>query len=119
SDATDPKRGIGAARQWLKSQFESFGRSPGARPLQVSFESYIQGPTPNKRIVKDTEIVNVVAVLPGAMPEAAARRYYVVGHYDSRNGDGMDTTGDAPGANDDASGTTVVLECARALAALP
>jgi Zn-dependent M28 family amino/carboxypeptidase len=60
--------------------------------------------------------VNVVAELPGTLPEAAHRRYYVVGHYDSRNSDGADAEGDAPGANDDASGTAIVMELARALA---
>ncbi|MDI1289109.1 MAG: M20/M25/M40 family metallo-hydrolase [bacterium] len=64
-------------------------------------------------------IVNVVAVLQGTGDPAKTRRYYVVGHYDTINGDRMDPKADAPGANDDASGTAVVLECARVLAAHP
>ncbi|WP_434428091.1 M28 family peptidase [Nannocystis pusilla] len=69
-----------------------------------------------KRIDRAVEVVNVVAVLPGSMPEARRRRYYVLGHYDSRASDVMDATSDAPGANDDGSGTALVLELARVMA---
>lgn len=113
SDTTSATRGIGAARNWIKSELEEFSRAGGGR-LQVSFEQFEQPPM--ARMPKGGTIVNVVAVLPGSMPEAQKRRYYVVGHYDSRNGETMDVTGDAPGANDDASGTAVVLELARVLA---
>ena len=114
SAADHPTRGIGAARRWMKETLEGFA---AGGPMAVSFESFMQPPTPNGRIPEETEIVNVVAVLPGSMPEAAGRRYYIVGHYDSRNADGLDREGDAPGANDDASGTAVVMEVARVLAA--
>jgi hypothetical protein len=118
SDPAAPERGIGAARRWLREQFEAIGATlPDGRRLEVRMESFIQGPTPNGRIAADTEIVNVVAVLPGR--DAGRGRCYVVGHYDSRNADGMDSVGDAPGANDDASGVAVVMECARVLASLP
>jgi len=60
--------------------------------------------------------VNVVAVLAGSMPAAAARRYAVVGHYDSRCSDVLDAEGDAPGANDDGSGVAAVMELARVMA---
>lgn len=119
SDPVGEKRGIGAARRWIKEQFESYGKGETARHMQVSFESYMQKPGVQGRVPKETEVVNVVAVLPGNMAEAKDRRVYVVGHYDSRNGDGLDAVGDAPGANDDASGTTVVMECARILSQLP
>jgi hypothetical protein len=56
-----------------------------------------------------------MATLPGTDPENAGRIYVVTGHYDSRNSDPLDAAGDAPGANDDASGTAVSLECARVL----
>ncbi len=120
SDTTSQTRGIGAARRWLKAELESYnhladgsaGRTPGR--LEVAFEEF-DAPK-SQRLPDGGHIVNVMAVLPGTMPEAKDRRYYVVGHYDSRNGDPMDATGDAPGANDDASGTSVVLACARALA---
>src|SRR5262245_23189945 len=109
SDTESDSRGIGAARRWLKQQFESYGGR-----LQVSFEEF-DAPK-MQRLPDGAHLVNVVAVLPGTMPEAADRRYYVVGHYDTINGDRMDPKGDAPGANDDGSGTTVVLECARVFA---
>jgi hypothetical protein len=112
SDTTSPTRGIGAARVWLAEQL----REAGPR-LEVRLESFDVPAQP--RLAGGAKVVNVVAVLPGTMKEAADRRYYVVGHYDSINADRMDPAGDAPGANDDASGTAVVLECARALAGLP
>jgi hypothetical protein len=70
---------------------------------------------PARRIPKPTEIVNIVATLEGAAPADAGRIYVVSGHYDSRNSDNDNVTDPAPGANDDASGTAVVLECARVL----
>lgn len=109
SDTASDTRGIGAARRWLKSTMESFGGD-----LRVSFETFQAPQMP--RMPEGGEVVNVVAVLPGSMPEAADRRYYVVGHFDSINSDRMDAAGDAPGANDDASGTAVVLACAKAMA---
>ena len=109
SDTQSKTRGIGAARAWLK---EELARSPA---LQVSFDAHALA-ADGARVPRDIELVNVVAVLPGAMPEAQARRYYVVGHFDSRVVDVMDATSDAPGANDDASGVAVVLEAARVMA---
>lgn len=117
SDTTSPTRGIGAARQWIKREMErsAAGAPPGGgNPLAVSFDSHPVAPD-GKRITRQVDVVNVVAVLPGTMPEAAARRYYVVGHYDSRRTDPLDAAGDSPGANDDASGTSVVMELARVL----
>ena len=63
-------------------------------------------------------ITNVYAVLKGTDPESAKRIVLVTGHYDSRNSDTFDVSGIAPGANDDASGTAVSLECARVLSKL-
>lgn len=118
SQTDSATRGIGAARTWLKAEFERANLpsaselSPGR--LDVRFEEF-EVP-PGTRVPNGGTLVNVVAVLPGTMPEAQARRYYVVGHYDSMPSDVMDPNTDAPGANDDASGTSVVLECARVLA---
>jgi Zn-dependent M28 family amino/carboxypeptidase len=109
SDTKSPTRGIGAARAWIAAEL---GRVPG---VQVALEAHVV-PADGKRIPRETEIVDVVGVLPGAMPAAAGRRYYVVAHYDSRAADVMDAARDAPGANDDASGVAVVLELARVLA---
>lgn len=115
SDATSATRGIGAARNWIKAEMESFNGDLGK--LQVSFEEF--EPPVTGRVSKPTKFVNVVAVLPGTMPEAAGRRYYVVGHYDSMPSNVMDPETDAPGANDDGSGTTAVIAIARAMAARP
>jgi Zn-dependent M28 family amino/carboxypeptidase len=117
SDTSSPTRGIGAARAWIKRELEGYAQASGRTgelAMQVSFDTHVQ-PADGQRVTKDTEIVNVMAVLPGAVPEARARRYYVVGHYDSRATDPLDATSDAPGANDDASGVAVVLEAARVL----
>ena len=70
------------------------------------------------RIPKATEITNVYAVLKGTDAEQSKRIVLVTGHYDSRNSDTLDVNGAAPGANDDASGTAVSLECARVLSKL-
>lgn len=113
SETGSDVRGIGAARRWIRTTLEQIADSTGGR-LRVSFEEF--DAPPSVRLPEGARVVNVVAVLPGSMPEAADRVYYVVGHYDSRNSDGMDAKGDAPGANDDASGTAVVMECARVLA---
>lgn len=111
SEAASETRGIGAARRWIRGELE--GVEPPGR-LTVFDETFTAPRGP--RIDVPTDLVNVIAVLPGSMPEATNRRYYVVGHYDSRASDQMNREIDAPGANDDASGVAVVIECARALA---
>ncbi len=70
------------------------------------------------RIPTPTQITDVYAVLKGTDPENSRRIVLVTGHYDSRNSDTFDIKGDAPGANDDGSGTAVSLECARVLSQL-
>ena len=106
SDTESDTRGIGAARRWIKSELERCG----AGKLQVAFDSHV-APV-SARISRPTEIVNVVATLPGTQEASKDRLYVVSGHYDSRNTDVMDATGKAPGANDDASGTAAVMEMA-------
>jgi len=108
-------RGIGAAREWIKSEFERYSRDCGGC-LEVKTDSFTEQPA--DRIPKPTMITNVYAVLKGSDPENAKRIVLVTGHYDSRNSDTLDTTGVAPGANDDGSGTSVSLECARVLSKL-
>jgi len=107
--------GIGAAREWIESEFESYSRDCGGC-LEVKTDSFIQQPA--ERIPQPTEITNVYAVLKGTDPENAKRIVLVTGHYDSRNSDTLNTTDPAPGANDDGSGTAVSLECARVLSKL-
>ncbi|HMK28213.1 MAG TPA: M28 family metallopeptidase [Terriglobales bacterium] len=104
--------GIGAARQWIKSEFERYARDCGGC-LEVKTDSFVEEPM--RRIPKATEIVNIYAVLRGTDAEAAKRIYLVTGHYDSRPSNDQDTAAAAPGANDDGSGTAVSLECARVL----
>ena len=113
SETASDVRGIGAARRWLAAEFERISATHHEGRLEVSLAAH-QVP-PGRRVPEGAEVVNVMAVLPGRDPD----RYVVVsGHYDSRCSDPMDAQSDAPGANDDASGTAVVLECARALAGL-
>jgi Zn-dependent M28 family amino/carboxypeptidase len=104
--------GIGAAREWIKAVFERYSKDCGGC-LEVKTDSFTEEPT--ERIPKATEITNVYAVLNGTDATNAKRIVLVTGHYDSRNSDTLDVNGDAPGANDDGSGTAVSLECARVL----
>jgi Peptidase family M28 len=108
-------RGIGAAREWIKSEFERYSKDCGGC-LEVKTDAFLEEPA--DRIPKATEITNVYAVLKGTDTESAKRIVLVTGHYDSRNSDTLDVNGDAPGANDDGSGTAVSLECARVLSKL-
>ncbi len=113
SSTTSPDTGIGAARNWIKGEFEKYSRESDGR-LVVAFDSFHQLPTP-PRLPAGADIVNVVATLPGTQPESKDRVYVVSGHYDSRSLGIMDTDTLAPGANDDASGTAAVLELARVM----
>jgi hypothetical protein len=115
ADSIKAGHGIGAAREWIRQQFESYSRACGGC-LEVKTDSFLENPS--ERIPQPTVITNVYAVLKGADPESAKRMVLVTGHYDSRNSDPLDVKGIAPGANDDASGTAVSLECARVLSQL-
>ena len=113
SDTASEERGIGAARRWLRSELRAISDEHHGGRLQVDLVAHAV--EPGRRVPDGAEVVNVVARLPGRDPD---RLVVVSGHYDSRASDPMDAVSDAPGANDDASGTAVVLECARALAGL-
>jgi hypothetical protein len=108
-------KGIGAAREWIKAQFEQYSKDCGGC-LDVKTDSFLEQPA--ERIPKPTQITNVYAVLKGTHPEQAKRIVLVTGHYDSRNSDNANITDAAPGANDDGSGTAVSLECARVLSTM-
>jgi len=112
SDTTDENVGIGAARRWIKREFEDYSRDAGGR-LKVEYHRFIAEPQP--RIPEPIEIVNVVATLPGKLDGDDERVYVISGHYDSRVTDIMDAVSFAPGANDDATGTAVVMELARVM----
>ena len=114
-DSIKAGHGIGAAREWIKDEFERYSRDCGGC-LEVKTDSFTEAPA--DRIPQPTVITNVYAVLKGTDPESARRIVLVTGHYDSRNSDTFDVSGIAPGANDDASGTAVSLECARVLSKL-
>src|SRR5256712_2733302 len=106
-------QGIGAARRWIKAERDQCSRGAGGR-LQVAFDAFTQPPA--RRVPKPVEIVNVVATLPGTQPQSASRIYVVSGHYDSIPSSVMDPEAQAPGANDDASGTAAVMELACVMA---
>jgi hypothetical protein len=105
-------RGIGAAREWIKSEFERYAKDCGGC-LEVKTDSFTE--PAGDRIPQPTEITNVYAVLKGTDAENTKRIVLVTGHYDSRPSDVLDVKADAPGANDDASVTAVSMECARVL----
>jgi Peptidase family M28 len=114
SETHSDTRGIGAARRWIERQLRDCSARTGGR-LQVTMEAFIE--PAGRRLSQPTELVNVVATLPGASAGTPRERVLVVsGHYDSRNSDVMDAKGEAPGANDDASGTAAVMEMACAMA---
>ncbi len=112
SDTVSKKTGIGAARTWIKSEFERYGEMGGGR-LQVSYDAFTQK-ADGKRIINPSVLKNVIAVLPGTDP-SDKRILLVCGHYDSRVTDVMNVKDFAPGANDDASGVAGVLEMARVM----
>lgn len=114
SDTVSPTRGIGAARTWLAGQFADLAKLPGSR-LRPFEDRFVQPVAP--RIPAPVTIVNVGAVLPGVDPARAKEAIVLTGHYDSRATDVMDATSDAPGADDDGSGTAMMLELARVMAA--
>src|SRR6267378_1219815 len=111
-DSIKAGKGIGAAREWIKAEFEHYSKDCGGC-LEVKTDSFLEQPT--ERIPKPTQITNVYAILRGTDPKQADRIVLVTGHYDSRNSDNANVTDPAPGANDDGSGTAVSLECARVL----
>ena len=110
----DPARGIGAARDWIFAEMQRYGRDSGGR-LKVELQSFEQEPGRFPRIAQRTRLTNVVATLPGTLSESASRVYVVSGHYDSMCSSPTDGECDAPGANDDASGTAAVMELARVM----
>jgi Zn-dependent M28 family amino/carboxypeptidase len=110
SDTKSDTRGIGAARRWIKSEFDNISKACGGC-LKVYFQSQtIQG---EKRIPDATEVISVIAVQTGSTDP---NRYVMMsGDIDSRISDVMNFTDDSPGANDNASGVAGTLEAARVL----
>jgi hypothetical protein len=112
STTTDKKRGIGSAREWVVQKFNEFGRNSGGR-----LTAYVDTTTlaaDGRRVDTATSLGNAMAILKGTDPNDD-RIYIISGHLDSRVTDVMNRKSDAPGANDDGSGTAAVMECARVM----
>ena len=109
SDTKSDTRGIGAARRWVKSRFEAISKDCGGCIEVVTPSQVFTG----KRTPKPTEVMDVVAIKRGSTDPD--RVIVITGHLDSRVSDVMDSTSDAPGANDDASGVAALIEAARLL----
>jgi len=118
-----PATGVEAAADWIFSQFDDISKHCG-NCLDVRRDTFVADPvsaagTPwANRIPKPTRITNVYAILRGSDPAQAKRMVLVTGHYDSRATNVLDPRVLSPGANDDASGVAVSLECARALSTM-
>ena len=110
SSATDPRRGIGAARAWGKAEFEKIGKGCGGCLTVETVADRFTGP----RAPDGVEVVDVLAIQKGSGDPNEV--VIVAGHIDSRVTDVMNISSDAPGANDNASGTALVIEAARVLA---
>lgn len=112
SDTISETRGIGAARRWIKSEFESISNDCN-NCLEVFYQKDFVTKQGNRRVPHDAWVVNVVAVQKGTK---YPNRYIIMsGDIDSRASDTMDFTIDAPGANDNASGMAGTIEAARVL----
>lgn len=111
STQSDPNRGIGAARNWVLQKFNEFAKKSNGR-----LTAYIDTTTLQKGGRVDTTILlgNVMAILKGT--DTADKRIFVIsGHLDNMRSSVLDRVGDAPGANDDGSGTAAVIESARVM----
>ncbi|GAA4097520.1 M20/M25/M40 family metallo-hydrolase [Mucilaginibacter panaciglaebae] len=112
SDTTSRTEGIGAARNWIKSEMERYAAASGGR-MKVEFDTFTQ--PAGGRYDKPTVLKNVLAILKGTDP-GDTRVYMVSGHYDSRVTNVMNANAVEPGAVDDASGTAVSMELCRVMA---
>ncbi|MCO5725339.1 M28 family peptidase [Robiginitalea marina] len=112
SDTVSQTRGIGAARRWIRAEFEKISATCGGC-LEVFYQKNLVKAGENQRIPEDVWVVNVVAVQRGQ--KHPGRYVMMSGDIDSRVSDANDATSDSPGANDNASGMAGVLEAARVL----
>lgn len=103
-------RGVFAARDWIKAQFEEIAKGSGGR-MTVALDTYVQPKT--ARTPRDVTESSVIATLKGDEPGPL---YIMSSHYDDCNGDCTDGTREAPGADDNGSGVSAVLEAARIMA---
>ncbi|WP_291287627.1 M28 family metallopeptidase [Flavobacterium sp.] len=112
SDTKSKTRGIGAAQQWVKAEFDKFALESDGR--LTSKIDYFDVKADGKRIAKDSQLGNVMATLKGTDPNDN-RVFIISGHLDSRVSDVMNVKSDAPGANDDGSGVAAVIELAKVM----
>lgn len=112
STQTDPKHGIGAARNWVLAKFNAFAKQSNGR-LSAFIDTVTLQPD-GKRVDVPVLLGNVVATLKGTDP-TDKRIFIISGHLDNMRSSPTDRLGDAPGANDDGSGTAAVIECARVM----
>jgi len=110
SDTKSNTRGIGAAQRWVKSEFDKYAKESNGK-LSAEID-YFTVKADGKRIATDSQLGNVMATLKGTDP-TDNRVLIISGHLDSRASDVMNTTIDAPGANDDVSGVAAVMEISR------
>jgi hypothetical protein len=115
SSWTDPKRGVGCGRDQVVARLNEIAKESGGR-LQVVVDKFEA--TSKRTAGVPAPVENVYAILPGSDPKYAKTVFVVSGHMDSRPSDDMDPKADAPGADDDASGTAVSVESARLLSKL-
>ena len=113
TNSSNSKRGITAARAWVLSRFQEFAKQSDGR-MTAKIDSWTQK-ADAKRVDVDVPMENVIATLKGSDP-TDDRVFLVSGHIDSRISNVMNRTDDAPGANDDGSGTAAVIELARVMA---
>jgi hypothetical protein len=110
SETKSDTHGIGAARRWLREELQSISKEFHNNRMKVDLQFFDL--PPGRRTPDGVRLANVVATLPGKNPN---RLIVISGHYDSMPSSPTDGESDAPGANDDASGTVAVLEAARLL----
>lgn len=110
STQADPNRGIGAARKWVLSRFIEFGKQSNGRLTALIDTVTLQ--KDGRRVDTTLLLGNVMATLKGTDPNDK-RIFIISGHLDNMRSNVMDRAGDAPGANDDASGVAAVMECTR------
>ncbi|TDK45585.1 M28 family peptidase [Algoriphagus formosus] len=112
SDTLSDTRGIGAARRWIKAEFDKISAECGGC-LEVFYQKDFVTKEGNRRVPKDAYVVNVVAILRGT--DYPNSHVIMSGDIDSRASDTMNFEIDAPGANDNASGMAGTIEAARVL----
>lgn len=112
SNQSDKNRGIGAARNWVLAKFQSFAKQSSGR--LTAFIDITTLPPDGRRVDRNIILGNVVAKLKGTDP-SDNRIFIISGHLDNMRSSPTDSIGDAPGANDDGSGSAAVIECARVL----